>query len=64
MQLTIDNMTPTEVTTMHETLFSYWREGVKMKDILQNHKVWNEQLVSDQLKIVMDDYFRENPCKS
>lgn len=64
MQLTIDNMRPAEVTTMHEVLFNYWREGIKMKDILQNHKVWNEQLVSDQLKIVMDDYFRGNPCKS
>lgn len=29
-----------------------------MKDILENHKGWTAQLVSDNLKFVMENYFK------
>ena len=40
-----------------KTLFSYWRDGVKLKYILDTHLGWTEKYISEQLKIVMDDWF-------
>lgn len=42
---------------IRKDLFRYWRLGTKLKDIIQENKLWNEKFISDQLKVVMDSYF-------
>lgn len=46
-----------ELTQIRFRLFQYWREGTKLKDILQDNKVWTESFISDQLKIIMESWF-------
>lgn len=60
MKLTANNTTEVELIQVRFKLFKYWREGAKLKDIIQDNKTWTEVFISDQLKIVMDSWFGGN----
>lgn len=57
MKLSSNNTTEDELNNVRFALFKYWREGAKLKDIIQDNKTWTEVFISDQLKIVMDSWF-------
>lgn len=57
MKLSTNNTTELELIQIRFQLFRYWRGGVKLKDIIQDNKTWTEVFISDQLKIVMDNWF-------
>lgn len=60
MKLSTNNTTELELIQIRFQLFKYWREGVKLKDIIQDNKAWTEVFISNQLKIVMDSWFSGN----
>lgn len=57
MKLSSNNTTEDELNSVRLALFKYWREGAKLKDIIQDNKTWTEVFISDQLKVVMDSWF-------
>ncbi len=53
------NKGPYYIADTRVKLFHYWRNGTKIKDMDEFVKrEWDEQFISDQLKIVVEEHFK------